>query len=108
MMQFRGSQVRENIDEAGYKIICKVDDGYYLQEVITGKAELWIENDHYAGYVVVIDGKGHEFVRTIDLQAARCTAHFAALAEKQKLMLGAEVVKLIDDAAQVDHLMDEF
>ena len=27
----------------------------------TGKRELWAENDHFAGYVIEINGKGFEF-----------------------------------------------
>jgi len=30
---------------------------------VTKEYELWVANDYYAGYVIVIDGIGYEFVR---------------------------------------------
>jgi hypothetical protein len=63
-MKTIGSQKRELLSESGMTI-CKK----YKKEVIladrNGDHELWVLNDHYAGYVIEIDGKGYEFVRCV-------------------------------------------
>ncbi len=66
-MKTVGSQIREDITK---------DDTYTLVEdhdnndgeiivfnKVTQKQEIWIENDQYAGYVLVVNGIGYEFVR---------------------------------------------
>lgn len=80
MIKHIGSQIREPIEETEYKIqfrdehlvlsetgAAQFEDGpeVVLLNTITGKEELWVERDHFAGYVVEIDGKGFEFVRTL-------------------------------------------
>lgn len=59
-----GSQNRETLEDAGLRLVAGMDDG----EVILAdgdKRELWQRNDHFAGYVVEIDGVGYEFVRSL-------------------------------------------
>lgn len=62
-----GSQSRELLSETEYTVAGRLDghssDGVILKDA-DGKYELWVPNNHYAGYVIDIDGVGHEFVRT--------------------------------------------
>lgn len=63
MITQRGSQSREPLADTDYKFICFTEPATaLLEDKITGRRELWVENDHYAGYVIEIDGKGYEFV----------------------------------------------
>jgi hypothetical protein len=65
-MKTIGSQKRETIFEAGYSVARIIsDDEIVLQEKETGKMELWVKNDHFAGYVIEYLGKGYEFVRSL-------------------------------------------
>ncbi len=79
-MKTRGSQNREHIEETEYKIkhidehIIVGVEGHYKgewperREAILendGEQELWMENNDFAGYVLVIDGMGFEFIRSI-------------------------------------------
>lgn len=64
----RGSQRREPLEETDYRIVKTwpdVDRGTVILEDETGKRELWVKHDDHAGYVVVINGKGYEFVGSI-------------------------------------------
>jgi len=61
-----GSQYRENLEDTGYLVRGKVDGAVVLQKP-GSPLEHWRPNDQYAGYVVVIDGIGHEFVDSIAL-----------------------------------------
>ncbi len=64
-MEIRGSQRRESLEEAGYRIFGNpIHDDVVLEDIETGHRELWQKNDDFAGYVVVIDGVGYEFVRS--------------------------------------------
>jgi len=63
-MRVVGSQTRESYSEAGYRII-RLYKGEALLEDSTGKKELWVRNNHFAGYVVEIAGVGYEFVESI-------------------------------------------
>lgn len=78
-METKGSQTREKIEETEY-IIEHIDEhiivgveGHYQGEwperreaVLKndGGLELWMENDDFAGYVIVIDEVGFEFIRS--------------------------------------------
>jgi len=61
-MKIIGSQRRETLQEAG----TNSSSGslpFVILENEFGQQELWLENDSHAGYVIEVDGKGHEFVR---------------------------------------------
>ena len=60
----RGSQNREPLAESGYTLLAKNEDGDVILMDEDGKKELWAAKDDFAGYVLEIDGIGHEFVRT--------------------------------------------
>ena len=76
-----GSQIRERIEDTNY-IIQFRDEHLVLSakgvrglecgpDVVllnqtTGIAELWTERDDFAGYVIEIDGKGFEFVHSLN------------------------------------------
>lgn len=60
-----GSQTRETLTEAGYTLISRQGKEVTLQDVVTGKQEVWYENNDFAGYAVEIDGKGYEFVHSL-------------------------------------------
>ena len=64
-MVVRGSQIREELEASGYELLETLADGEVVLLDMEGKEELWVENDDYAGYVVVINGVGHEFVCTL-------------------------------------------
>ncbi len=63
-MKYIGSQVRERIEETGYKLISVHIDGKTALLNNNGACELWALNDDYAGYVIEINGQGYEFIRT--------------------------------------------
>lgn len=67
-MKQRDLQIRENIEETEYTL--DVIEG----DEITGRnalliqdagLELWTERDDFGGYVIVIDGIGYAFVRSL-------------------------------------------
>jgi hypothetical protein len=61
-----GSQTRELLSESGYTLHSKRGSGeVILTNIVDGKRELWAANNHYAGYVIEIDGMGYEFIRTL-------------------------------------------
>lgn len=75
--ELQGSQTREQIENTKYEVVFR-DEHYVLSEngttlkygpdvvlfnQTTRKFELWTERNDYAGYVIVIDGIGFEFVR---------------------------------------------
>ncbi len=64
-MKTIGSQKRESLKESGYKVLRRSKDEAVLEDRETGKAELWIANDDFAGYVIEIAGVGHEFARSL-------------------------------------------
>ncbi len=67
-MEKIGSQTRENIEEDDvYTVIegPEEDDSIILFNKVGEKYERWTKNDDFAGYVLVIDGVGYEFVRTL-------------------------------------------
>ena len=68
MITAKGSQNREPIEDTEYHIVKtwpEVSRGHVVLEDETGRRELWVKNDHYSGYVIVINGKGYEFVRSL-------------------------------------------
>lgn len=64
-----GSQSREPLSESGMHILERVSKNEVILESNdgSGKPELWFKNDHSAGYVVEIKGKGYEFAREVHL-----------------------------------------
>ncbi len=64
----RGSQTREPYDEAGYRIVGTWPDlmiGEVILEDENGKRELWALSPTFAGYVITINDRGYEFVRSL-------------------------------------------
>lgn len=59
----RGSQYRETVEEAGVTVIHGPTEykEIIIQDKVTGRFELWIENDDYSGSVLEYMGKGYEF-----------------------------------------------
>ena len=71
--EIRGSQRRENLEDTEYKVVGTASDGSKIleEEFSTGgKYELWFPRDDFAGYVIVINGVGHEFARTVGEEEA--------------------------------------
>jgi len=65
-MEIIGSQTREDIKDAPYVFKEYLEDqDVVLFNCVTSKRELWTRNDSYAGYVVVIEGIGYEFCKTL-------------------------------------------
>ena len=74
-MKTVGSQKRELLSESGMSLHMDGDDlsflsitpenGVILKNDKDGNLKLWIANDDFAGYVIVIDNIGHEFVTTV-------------------------------------------
>lgn len=64
-----GSQIRENIENTDYTIDVIEGDEITGRNAFLltadGKYELWTERDDFAGYVIIINGVGYEFVREI-------------------------------------------
>ena len=58
------SQTRDELVDTEYQIVRKAPKGFILRDSC-GNLELWVEKDDYAGYVIVLEGKGHEFVCTV-------------------------------------------
>jgi hypothetical protein len=60
-----GSQRRETLEEAGYVIVARLEDKELILADKDGKREVWAANDDYAGYVIVVDNVGYEFVTSV-------------------------------------------
>ena len=58
------AQLRDQLVNTEFEIVSKTEGGFILRDSC-GKLELWLENDDCAGYVIVLEGKGHEFVCTV-------------------------------------------
>lgn len=62
-----GSQIRDDIEDTEYTLdIIEGNETTGRNALLLnaqGNLELWTENDDYAGYVIVIDHVGYEFVR---------------------------------------------
>ena len=65
----RGSQFRELLAESGYHLSTGWYKGYpnsvILENEHTHHRELWTKRNDYAGYVIVINSVGYEFVREV-------------------------------------------
>jgi len=64
----RGSQTREPIEETSYRLVSSWPE-QGIGEVILedeDKRELWVKRNDYSGYVIVINGCGYEFVRSLE------------------------------------------
>lgn len=74
MIKQIGSQLREIIEESGYVLVHRGDDGEVVLQptwedgYASGPQEIWFESDDNAGYTVEIDGVGYEFARTAVIQ----------------------------------------
>jgi len=70
MIEHIGSQTREPIEDTENELLEFVEylsgRDAILLNTENGIKELYIERVDYAGYVVVIDGKGFEFVRSLE------------------------------------------
>ena len=64
-METIGSQKRELLAESGMTLVSSDNDTAVLQADDDGNLEMWYANDKHAGYVIVIDGIGFEFIRSI-------------------------------------------
>ncbi len=61
-----GSQIRDLLEDTDMRIVSATSDGeVVLTEGDSGSRELWQANDHFAGYVIEIEGVGYEFARGI-------------------------------------------
>jgi hypothetical protein len=59
-----GSQTRATLKEAGMKLINRPAKGQViLQDIETGKKELWCVNNCHAGYTIQVGRWGYEFER---------------------------------------------
>jgi len=63
-MQRIGSQNRETLAESGMELVCKGKGYVHLRYPGTDSVETWVLNDHFAGYVIEVGGRGYEFVRS--------------------------------------------
>jgi hypothetical protein len=62
-MKAIGSQIREKIEDTSYEICLVYKKTAILMDMETGNTEIWAKNDHFAAYVIEINGVGYEFVR---------------------------------------------
>jgi len=62
-----GNQYREDIKDTSYVIRANHDGAVVLQKP-SGMIEHWKANDQHVGYVLVIDGIGHDFISSITLE----------------------------------------
>jgi len=64
------SQIREPIESTEYKLLELIEYPSGREAVLlnteTQVKELYVERDDFAGYVIVIDRKGFEFVRSLN------------------------------------------
>lgn len=70
MVNIRGSQRREAIEETEYILAQRLTNGQVVLVDTDGKRELWVARDDFAGYVVEIDGVGYEFCGTLSERQA--------------------------------------
>lgn len=61
-MKTIGSQNRSTLEEEGLKFHQRLNDTNVILSDEHGNFALYIQNDHFAGHVVEIDGIGYEFV----------------------------------------------
>ena len=65
-MKHIGSQVRETLHEAGLNAVTFNGKLLLTEDMESGKLELWVKNDDFAGYVVEFIGIGFEFVSSVN------------------------------------------
>ncbi|KKL23891.1 hypothetical protein LCGC14_2420850 [marine sediment metagenome] len=65
MAKQMGSQDRETLAESGYRLVSRPFEGEVILADPEGNRELWMANDHYAGYTIQVGRWGYEFVRGI-------------------------------------------
>jgi len=64
MSYLRGGYLRETLKEAGYREVETLSDGeHLLEDVETGKQEIWANDLHHAGYALVYRNTELEYVR---------------------------------------------
>ena len=66
-MEIIGSQVRDRLEDTEYEFVQwqNMSESACLLNTLTGNFEEWVQNDDFAGYVIVINSKGYEFVSEI-------------------------------------------
>lgn len=69
-METIGSQTREPIEDTEYELLEFVEYSSGRDAILINKEtktrELWVQRDDFAGYVIEINGKGFEFVRSLN------------------------------------------
>jgi hypothetical protein len=60
-----GSQTSEPIELTEYNIVQRDDIYALLRNSKTGKKEVWVHNQNFAGYCIRIGRKNYEFVRSL-------------------------------------------
>ena len=60
-----GSQMRETLQEYGYRLVERPEPRHVILEDEGGNREIRVANDQFAGHVVVIGRWGYEFVRSL-------------------------------------------
>jgi hypothetical protein len=61
-MRRNGSQFRERLESAGYELVERINSRSIVVRC-GGRLELWVRNNHHAGYTLEYKGQGYEFVR---------------------------------------------
>jgi hypothetical protein len=64
------SQTRDRIEDTGRCVIRFLPG----DQVLLSDATIWAKNDHYAGYVIEIEGVGYEFIRSLRQEEISCTS----------------------------------
>ena len=71
-MTFSGSQIREKLEHSGMVLYAHVSEfDVLLEDEQSRNIELWTKNNNFSGYVIEIDGKCYEFVRTLQVRKAK-------------------------------------
>lgn len=64
-MKTIGSQKRESLSESGMTLHKRIDRNQVHLKDADGNMELWIRNDHFAGYTIEINKVGYEFACSV-------------------------------------------
>ncbi len=59
-----GSQYRETLKKAGYRLVARRPGQVLLEDVVTGKREVWYANNQHSGYTIQVGRWGYEFGRS--------------------------------------------
>ena len=65
-VEVRGSQRREQLADSGNILVKRGPSYVVLEDELSGIQSIWKRNDHCPSYVIVINGCGYEFVRSIN------------------------------------------